>query len=222
MSKIILELRKASGQNQNRQIENLKCSRQIGTFLVRKHKNSRSRVLLLCFIFSAFIIFFYKTVIHKNLTSEKIFYVLDIGNIINKIKLIEVIDSDSYSKIKARDRSIGQIENVVSQNIELDPLDVASMAVLETQAARNSDAAPAPYYAIQVGSYLDANNATSALGKLKKNSYPSVKIIKYRNSGKLWYRVNVGEFGMEMQARNYLSRLQKDYGDSYIVKIDRQ
>ncbi len=69
---------------------------------------------------------------------------------------------------------------------------------------------------IQVASFQDKSRAEIVANGLKQKGYqPAISPKELPEKG-TWYRVSVGDFNTEEEAKRLLDKLNADYKDSYI------
>jgi cell division protein FtsN len=78
-----------------------------------------------------------------------------------------------------------------------------------------------PVYTIQVGAFQSRSNAEVALNRLRERDYSAVKMSAVLKDEVTWYRVHIGEFRTKREAEGNLTQLQKDYADSFVIKMKR-
>ena len=75
------------------------------------------------------------------------------------------------------------------------------------------------FYTIQVGAFLNPDYAQETMQRLKEDGHYSVEIEKHPSAQGIWRRVHVGKFDAKSEAESYLSKIEKEYNGSYIVKV---
>jgi len=74
-------------------------------------------------------------------------------------------------------------------------------------------------YSIQVGAFGEKENALRLQNDLKKK-YPNVHLVLWESNVKRFYRVRLGSFRNEAEARRYLPTLRQDNLSGFIVRED--
>jgi len=74
-------------------------------------------------------------------------------------------------------------------------------------------------YAIQVGAFLEKENAYRFREELARR-HPKVQVVLYETHTKRFYRVRLGAFRTEDQARRYYENLRKENLIGFIVRED--
>jgi rare lipoprotein A len=74
-------------------------------------------------------------------------------------------------------------------------------------------------YSIQVGAFGERENALRFQNELKKK-YPNVHIVHWESNVKRFYRVRLGSFRTEAEARRYAQTLLKENLAGFIVRED--
>ncbi len=72
-------------------------------------------------------------------------------------------------------------------------------------------------YAIQVYSFKDKTRADAALDKLKSKGYKAYVMVSDLGARGIWYRVRVGSFSTETDARNVLDPIISEFKSGIIV-----
>jgi tetratricopeptide (TPR) repeat protein len=73
-------------------------------------------------------------------------------------------------------------------------------------------------YYIQVGVFARKSNANTCLKKFRNLRF-STRMIDFRDNGKVFYRVIIGPYGNEMEARDVKTELEKSQGEIYTLFI---
>ena len=74
-------------------------------------------------------------------------------------------------------------------------------------------------FAIQVGAFAEKENAARFQGQLEKK-YPNVHMVLWESNVKRFYRVRMGAFRTEAEARRYIENLRKDNLSGFVVRED--
>lgn len=74
-------------------------------------------------------------------------------------------------------------------------------------------------FAIQVGAFTEKENADRFRAQLEKK-YPAVRMVLWETNFKKFYRVRLGSFRTEGEAKRYLENLSKDQMTGMIVRED--
>ena len=76
---------------------------------------------------------------------------------------------------------------------------------------------PKDSFAVQVYSFKDKARADAAIEKLKAKGYKSYIMVSDLGARGVWYRVRVGSFGTEEEARTELDAITVDFKSGIIV-----
>lgn len=71
-------------------------------------------------------------------------------------------------------------------------------------------------FTIQIASFKDKGKAESALDHAQKKGYSAYLNSQTRPNGDIWYRVYVGKFNAQDEAKILLGKIKQDYQDGFI------
>ena len=208
MSKISMALRKASVQHQRHHVNDAQEYKPVGGVVNQKNRRPTLNALLLLSVISFGLMLaggvgaFYHA---------RIKYVED-----------DVEYKNSRSYIVAQQENIlpsSHVEPKIYQNIKLGSLENERKLLTNPNLRIDRKPESPSFYTIQVGAFLNPEYATETLKRLKKEGHSSVVISQFSSTQGIWRRVHVGEFAVKSEAESYLSRIKKDYNDSYIIMI---
>jgi len=74
-------------------------------------------------------------------------------------------------------------------------------------------------FAIQVGAFVEKENAARFHDQLEKK-YSPVRILLWESNVRRFYRVRLGSFRTEAEARRYIEILRKDHLSGFVVRED--
>jgi len=74
-------------------------------------------------------------------------------------------------------------------------------------------------FTIQVASFKDKVRAEKALNQAQERGYSAYIDSQSRESGGFWYRVCIGKFNVQEEAKNLLIKVRQDYKDGFIKTL---
>jgi rare lipoprotein A len=74
-------------------------------------------------------------------------------------------------------------------------------------------------YAIQVGAFQERDNAYRFRDELAKR-HPHVHVVLWETHTKRFYRVRLGAFRTEQEAKGYVEKLQRENMSGFVVRED--
>lgn len=99
------------------------------------------------------------------------------------------------------------------------PASKAKAVVSPPQPAISTTAAKSaggPVFTIQIASFKDKGKAESALDHAQKKGYSAYLNFQTLPNGDIWYRVYVGKFNAQDEAKILLGKIKQDYQDGFI------
>jgi rare lipoprotein A len=135
------------------------------------------------------------------------------------------LDNGKTTEVRVNDRGpfvAGRIIDLSRSGAqELGMLGPGTARVLVEAAGFYSGAAPSleGVYAIQVGAFLERDNAYRFREELSKR-HPRVHVVQWETNTKRFYRVRLGSFRTEEEARRYAENLKRENLSGFVVKED--
>jgi rare lipoprotein A len=141
----------------------------------------------------------------------------------NTVVRVTNLYNGRHTEVRINDRGpfvanrVIDLSMAASQAIDMIGTGTAQVRLEIVSATENPTAG---YFCVQVGAFLQADNANRLKAQLEP-SYPPVNIVKFDSPNGMFYRVRVGKLASEDVAQQLADQLHTDQGfTTFVVRLD--